>query len=295
MSADCPRRFSTIRGRFGSIVLGSSHAHGMHVHEQVSMTFCVEGRAARVRGDDSIVEVPARHVAAFNSHEPHATLVDVVPETQVISLLLEPEWVETTFPIEGEPAAHFADQPAAIGPDLQARIDTLVAIMLSDDDEALLATVNDVVTDVVAQTFVLLGRPRFDGASISPAIIDYRIRKALRYIDETIAERMQLGEIARHVGLSRSHFFEQFRRSVGVSPSAYANWHRMLMAAEQLACGSPTLAELSDLLGFSGPTQFSRFFVQQVGISPSQFRQNVRTLDRPAPSRRKKPDFARAN
>lgn len=291
MSVDCTQRFRSIRCTFGHIMVGTPRPHSTHVHEQVSMTFCVSGTTAKAKSDGGVIEMAQGSVTVFDSYEPHATL-NRDENAEVLTMLLDQHWVEKIISNCSEKDEDYASDHAAKEQQLRLQFDEIVRAMIADDDD-LLKNIEHLVAGVVAATFQLLGRPRPEGTQAIPGILDYRIRKALRYIDDTIADRMQLGEIAKHVGLSRSHFFEQFRRSVGVSPSTYANWHRMLIAAEQLANDSPTLAELSDLLGFSGPPQFSRFFVQQLGVSPSQFRSNVRSFDRPNEPPKTKPTTAR--
>lgn len=278
MPVGCPQRFRSIRCSFGSIMLGAPRPHNMHIHEDVSVSFCISGTAIKMQPEGELIKMASGSVIVFESYEPHAALPHDDDNTEVLTMLLDPDWVEQTLSLVDVDDRSFSAEPAATGQELRLDFEEIVRAMVADDDE-ILKDFEDLVTRVVAATFQLVGRPRRAGSQTTPCILDYRIRKALRYIDKTIADRMQLGEVAKHVGLSRSHFFEQFRRSVGVSPSAYANCHRMLIAAECLTCDSPTLAELSDLLGFSGPPQFSRFFAQQFGVSPSQFRLNVRSLD----------------
>lgn len=291
MSVDSHRRFRSIRGEFGSIVLGALHPHSMHAHEQVSMTFCVSGAAARMQTRDKIIEVSQGSVIVFNSGEPHATRPGRGDSTEILSLLLEPQWLEEILPIGNGTHKVFLTNHSAIGRGVELHLQELMKVIAADDAENLKG-VGQLLASVVTATFRLIGQHRPDGSQPDLSILDYRIRKALRYMDDTIANRMQLGQIAKHVGLSRSHFFEQFRRCVGVPPSAYTNWHRMLIAADYLTHDSPTLAELSDLLGFSGPPQFYRFFVQQLGISPGEFRLNVRVVnDAVRSQRRTRPDL----
>lgn len=282
MSIGCSCRFRGIRGTFGHIALGAPRRHGTHVHEQISVTFCISGKVTMMLSTEEMVELSEGSVMVIDSYEPHATLTYHDGTTEVFTLLLDTNWVEENISIGNGENENISPNHAVVGQELQSDVQVILGAIVADDGE-MLRDIEELVARVVAETFRLVKFSRPDDIRTRSSILDYRVRKALRYIDDTIADRVQLGDIARHVGLSRSHFFEQFRRSVGVPPSAYANWQRTLLALEYLTYDSSTLAELSDLLGFSGPPQFSRFFTQQIGVSPSQFRLNVRSLDRSVP------------
>jgi AraC-like DNA-binding protein len=111
---------------------------------------------------------------------------------------------------------------------------------------------------------------------------DYRIRRALPLIDAQALESPRIGEIAKQVGLSRSRFFEQFRRCVGVSPQHYVNVVRMSAATEWLSMTDRPLVALAEELGFCAQSNFTRFFTQHTGVSPSEFRRQTRQFEPPA-------------
>jgi AraC-like DNA-binding protein len=105
--------------------------------------------------------------------------------------------------------------------------------------------------------------------------IDYRIRKALAYIHDHAVENPKVDDIARRVGLSRSRFFEQFRNCVGTSPQHYLDCSRVSIAARLLSSTNRPLIELADQLGYQNHSNFTRFFTQHVGVSPSEFRRQT--------------------
>lgn len=288
MSIDCSRRFRSVRGTFGHIALGAPRRHSMHVHEQISVTFCMSGTVTMMLSAEEEVDLSEGSVMVLDSYEPHATLSYSDGATEVFTLLLNTNWVEENIAISNVESEDVSTKLAVIGQGLQLYVQEILSVIIADDDE-MLRDIEKLVVRVVSAAFRLVGWQPSDEMRTTSSILDHRIRKALRYIDDTIADRTQLSEIARHVGLSRSHFFVQFRRSVGVPPIAYANWQRTLLALECLTYDSSTLEELADLLGFSGPPQFSRFFTQQIGVSPSQFRLNVRSLDPSVPRMKAKP------
>lgn len=107
------------------------------------------------------------------------------------------------------------------------------------------------------------------------SFMDPRIRKAIHLMRISPQEVGDIAGIAQSVDLSRSHFFELFRRCTGLSPIVYANVLKMEHAFDALAEGRETLMHIGDELGFSAQSHFTRFFKQHQGVSPSLYRQQV--------------------
>jgi AraC-like DNA-binding protein len=104
------------------------------------------------------------------------------------------------------------------------------------------------------------------------------VRRAVRFIEEDLCADLRLEEIASRVGLSRSHFFQQFRLCVGASPLVFANWARLKIADDWLADPKGSLGDLSEHLGFSAPSHFCRFFKKHLGVSPTYFQRQLRHM-----------------
>jgi AraC-like DNA-binding protein len=104
---------------------------------------------------------------------------------------------------------------------------------------------------------------------------DFRIRRALRLLDETLGEPIDLARLSRAAGLSRPHFFKLFREQIGLPPTIYVNALRMERAINRLALGNETVADIGLDLGFSTPASFSRFFIANGVVAPSTYRRSV--------------------
>ncbi len=104
---------------------------------------------------------------------------------------------------------------------------------------------------------------------------DFRIRRAIRLLDETLGEPIDLTRLSRAAGLSRPHFFKLFREQIGLPPTIYVNALRMERAIQRLALGSETVADIGLDLGFSTPASFSRFFIANGVVPPSTYRRSV--------------------
>lgn len=104
---------------------------------------------------------------------------------------------------------------------------------------------------------------------------DFRIRKALKYLQESLGEAIELDRVAREVGLSRPHFYKLFRTQVGLTPNLYLNALRMERAIDMLATSEDAVADIGFDLGFSSQASFSRFFISNGVVPPSAYRRSV--------------------
>ena len=109
---------------------------------------------------------------------------------------------------------------------------------------------------------------------------DFRIRRALRLMREAVAmgEEVDLDRTAREAGLSRPHFFKLFRAHVGVTPGTFVNALKMEASYERLSVGRDTVTAIGLDLGFASQASFTRFFIAQSGIAPSDYRQAVAAM-----------------
>ena len=81
-----------------------------------------------------------------------------------------------------------------------------------------------------------------------------------------------MDELASQVGLSRSRFYDLFQLCTGFSPRAYLDMLCVETAISRLSSGQGKISEVSAELGFSAQSNFTRFFLNQVGVPPSEYR-----------------------
>jgi transcriptional regulator GlxA family with amidase domain len=106
------------------------------------------------------------------------------------------------------------------------------------------------------------------------AVTDFRVRKAIALMREHVGERISFDELAREVGLSRPHFFALFKEQTKLTPNVYWNTLRMQEALKQLQSEEPLVA-VACSLGFTTPGNFSRFFRDHAGVTPTLYREAV--------------------
>jgi AraC-like DNA-binding protein len=113
------------------------------------------------------------------------------------------------------------------------------------------------------------------GPAAAPGLLrglaDERLAAALRRIHAEPARSWTIGELARQAALSRSTFFERFRREVGVAPMEYLLGWRMAIAKDLLRGESLSMGEVAQRVGYSSSSTFSVAFTRQVGTTPTHY------------------------
>ena len=112
---------------------------------------------------------------------------------------------------------------------------------------------------------------------------DSRIRRAIGLLRARPNKELSMDELASEVGLSRSRFYDLFHLCTGFSPRAYLDMLCVETAISRLSPGRGKIAELAAELGFSAQSNFTRFFLHQVGVSPSEYRRSAADLEASAP------------
>lgn len=98
------------------------------------------------------------------------------------------------------------------------------------------------------------------------------IGKAVHYIIEHLSSPLAGSEVARHVGLSRSHFSTLFKKTVGENFGAYVDGKRVKLACELLKTTPMNIQEISEKVGMPDAKYFSKWFKKCVGTTPSHYR-----------------------
>lgn len=107
---------------------------------------------------------------------------------------------------------------------------------------------------------------------LGPLRTSDRIRAAQEYIRGNLATHISLADLARHTGLSSSHFAALFRKATGLSAMEYLKRLRSARARELLVTSSRSIAEVAHDVGYSDAFYFSRQFRAVNGLSPRAFR-----------------------
>ncbi|MFV3131931.1 helix-turn-helix domain-containing protein [Niveispirillum sp. KHB5.9] len=264
-----------LSGRFGRATVNlNDRALVEHAHRQINILLKLGGADAHFLVDGKELALNDASMLLFNSWLPHGKLAG--PPCLILSLFIEPDWLGDALPhTEARVTELFADAQVTLTEEVHiqaSRLATAITAQHRASQEQCERLLLDLVDAIVAQ---YAGDAAERSLMPRRQMIDFRIRKALAYMQANSLRSLQMEELARQVGLSRSRFFEQFRRCVGTSPQQYADYIRVTTATRLLSTTDLSLAELADELGFAGHSNFTRFFTQHIGVPPSEFRRQT--------------------
>lgn len=101
-----------------------------------------------------------------------------------------------------------------------------------------------------------------------------RINNAILYIEKNLTEKLILNDIAKEAYFSPFHFHRVFSLVVGETVNNFITRKRIEKAAGLLMRQSEIqITEISEALGFSSLSSFSRAFKKFYGISPVEFKE----------------------
>jgi AraC family transcriptional regulator len=98
------------------------------------------------------------------------------------------------------------------------------------------------------------------------------LRRVHDYVDAHLGEKFDNAMLAAIAGVSTSHFVRAFRQSEGLSPRRYVIRRRVERTKELLAGTNLRLAEIATTVGFADQSHCARFFREQVGVGPRDYR-----------------------
>ena len=110
------------------------------------------------------------------------------------------------------------------------------------------------------------------GSSSSQSVL-----AAIKYIQFNYSHDISVDDIAKAVGVSRSHLYRVFMSNVGQSPIDYLTNYRVGEACSLLKSSNLSIAEIAVSVGFFDQFYFSRVFKKVKGVPPSKY---LATMDK---------------
>src|SRR3990172_12441555 len=102
--------------------------------------------------------------------------------------------------------------------------------------------------------------------------MDHRIQIITSRIEEQFSRELKISELARMVNVSASHLRHLFKSETGLTPTQYLKRLRMQKAQALLETTFLSVKQISNEVGFSNDTYFSREFKKTYGVAPGRYR-----------------------
>jgi AraC-like DNA-binding protein len=149
----------------------------------------------------------------------------------------------------------------------------LLVRMINDETRAD-RTARDMVLRRLLEVLLIEALRSAGGAAAPPGLLrgmaDPLLAPTLRRIHADPGRSMTVEGLAQDAAMSRSTFFDRFRREVGVAPMEYATGWRMALAKELLGKDVAT-AEIAQRVGYGSASAFSVAFTRHVGEPPGAY------------------------
>jgi len=110
------------------------------------------------------------------------------------------------------------------------------------------------------------------GSGFLSALNDPRISKALKLMQDSPQNDWTLESLASAIGMSRSVFFNRFKKLVHETPPGYlTNW-RIRQARKLLMTDNSNISEIAAKVGYRSEAAFNRIFKSKTGQTPAAYR-----------------------
>lgn len=120
------------------------------------------------------------------------------------------------------------------------------------------------IAELMKENDAVSGRPQQTSSSIY-------VVNAIKFIQFNYSHEITIDDIAKAVGVSRSHLYRVFMSNIGESPIDYLTNYRVNEACHLLQCGQFSIAEIATSVGFFDQFYFSRVFKKSKGVPPSRY------------------------
>lgn len=259
-------------GPFGRVALYAlDRGLALHAHREGHLIFHVQGPDAAVRVEDRDYPLTPGLAIAISPWQAHNFITrDPGEPSLFLTLYIRPSWfLEASRQVNA--SLRFGRvQIEVTGPIDRLARQTALALLQAPDDEHISGNLHELTQVSFDQSWQWTGGPSLT-RSTAP-MRDFRVRTSVRLMERRVGDHVALDEIARDSGLSRPHFYKLFREQVGIPPNMYLNTLRMEAALERLTTGHEPVTDIGLDLGFASQASFTRFFIANAGIAPSDYR-----------------------
>lgn len=249
----------------------------LHHHDFFEIAYVISGSCEHTIDGHTYI-IKKGDYFFFNLKSSHAYTA-LSEDFEIINCLFVPEFIDRTL----KGARSFSDIMNNYPTRLEASSfsDGACGRVLHDADGFMLTLLTRMLTEFkdtkharldlirALLTTLLISLAREDGQGEAEK---NRVGAIKKYVAESYMNTPTLSEIADRLGISLTYASIIFKRAVGVSFLDYLLRFRIEVACDLLRCSNKTVAEISQLVGYSDPAFFYKAFKNQLDLSPGEYR-----------------------
>jgi two-component system response regulator YesN len=110
--------------------------------------------------------------------------------------------------------------------------------------------------------------------------VDNTVLHIHEFIAEHLSENLSLVRLAEQVYLNPCYLSRLYKQATGMNLSNYIDIVRIEKAKELLNHKNMKIYEVADAVGYETPASFTRFFRKITGLSPHEYLDSVKSIDR---------------
>ena len=103
------------------------------------------------------------------------------------------------------------------------------------------------------------------------------VRQALMFINLNISSNITVKQVANEIGLSPDYLTRLFKKELGFNIITYINRKRIYTSLNLLKTTDLSIEDIGDLIGLNNTSYFYTLFKKEIGVSPKQYRNSLKS------------------
>lgn len=251
--------------------IGSYHYNW---HYELELIWLLEGRI-EVNVNGEIYTLEEGDMYLINSNCGHATFA-IIPESIAMRIHISPDFfisqgIDLT---KGEFSLNSsAEKKNPIYQKLRTKFAQLQMLVFEDESPFKINVLFYKIAENLLEFFVPTdGRVREFTLGQKRAFLDL----AIEYIEENYREELTLEQLATQCNYSTSYLSKMFKAEMGINFYEYLTRCRLQQALRILATTDQKIGKISNETGFSDIKAFNKMFRKHFGMTPSEYRKQIR-------------------
>lgn len=266
----------------------ADHAPPWHRHEFIELVYIESGQGCH-RFDDGTYTLMAGDIYVIPPGAAHGFTFEGREAVSLVNLLFRPEFLPAALMrtiVPADALDYFYIHPFLQAEERRRRVvhlvgsiddyvRSLIGQMLGEWDDAR-GTGQGLLRLQVLELLLLLSREYGVQADLAGtaenSTAHETVQRVLGYIEMHGDQKLPIEGLATQFHLSRRQLERIVRQETGRTLIDHIHRQRMDRACQLLRASDDSVKRIAERVGYDDPAWFSRLFVRQVGISPTQYR-----------------------